>query len=336
MRIFGVLADTQGCGWYRMIQPFTEIARRNPGWRLFLDGIVPDRVEDVDVLVAQRTCLPGASSTFQRHCREGHVRTVLELDDDLWQLDPSNRAAYAFYTPELQAHMRRNVEMADLVTTTTETLAERLSAWNRNVLVLPNMIPRWLLRHDRPVTNGRVTIGWAGGPGHARDFGEVAAPLRRLLRNSRYRDRVEFHMIGPDWTERVTSPRSTTRHTGWFPKVEDLYRVIDFDIGIAPLRPNPFNEAKSDVKLLEYAALGIAPVLSSTGPYADAYAAGAPSRLVPGPSRPGGPPAWEETLRDLIDDGDTRVQLGKAAREWAAGRTIEGNAHLWESAYSTK
>lgn len=336
MKLFGVLADMQGCGWYRMIMPFTEVARRNPGWRLFLDGIMPDRVSDVDVLVAQRTCLPGASATFQRHCREGRVLTVLELDDDLWQLDASNPAAKTF-TEELQANLRRNVEMADVVTTTTEVLAERLARINPNVVVLPNMIPRWLLQYDRPVASDRVTIGWAGGPAHKRDFGEVAAPLRRLLQHPRFRGRAEFHMIGgPDWTGRVSPPRSsaTTRHTGWFAKVEDLYRALDFDLGIAPLLPTPFNEAKSDVKLLEYSALGIPTIASDCGgrgPYDRAKALdGAPVWLAAGAAD------WTDALRRLAGDAEERAQLGKRAREWAAGRTIEANAHLWESVYTTR
>ncbi|MFD5089337.1 glycosyltransferase [Amycolatopsis thailandensis] len=331
MKLFGVLADTQGCGWYRMIMPFTEVARRNPGWRLYLDGLMPDRVDGIDVLVAQRTCLPEPSATFQRHCREGAVRTVLELDDDLWSLDPANRAAVKFYTPELLENLRRNVELADVVTTTTEPLAEVLRQMNPNVVVLPNMIPKWLLHHDRPVTNGRVTLGWAGGPGHSRDFGEMAAPVRRLLQHPRFRDEAEFHMIGgPDWTDRVSSPRSTTRHTGWFPNVEDLYRALDFDLGLAPLRPTPFNDAKSDVKLLEYAALGIPAIASDTGPYQRAEAAGALALLCRTARD------WAAALEALVNDAEARDRMGKEAREWAATRSIETNAHLWESAYGAK
>lgn len=337
MKLFGVLADGQGCGWYRMITPFAELARRNPDWMLYLDGIMPHSVDGIDVLVAQRVCLTAPTVTFQQHCREGRVRTVLELDDDLWQLDPANRYAIEVYTPDRLENLRRNVEMADLVTTTTERLADRLSEINPNVVVLPNMVPKWLLDHDRPVTNGLVTIGWAGGPSHARDWGEVNAPLRRVLQHPRYRDRTELHMIGgPDWTDRVRSAHAKTRHTGWFPEVPDLYRAIDFDIGIAPLRPSRFNEAKSDIKLLEYAALGIPAVLSSTGPYADAHIAGAPSVLVLNDPKTGQPAGWEDALRQLVDDDGYRERLGKDAREWAAHRTIERNAHLWESAYTTR
>jgi hypothetical protein len=41
---------------------------------------------------------------------------------------------------------------------------------------------------------------------------------------------------------------------------------------VAPLADSPFNAAKSDLKLLEYAALGLRTVASAVGPYADAPA----------------------------------------------------------------
>ncbi|MEC3974749.1 glycosyltransferase [Amycolatopsis sp. H20-H5] len=324
MKIFGVLADRSGCGWYRLKLPLAELARR--GHQVQLSESLPANLPpDVDVLVGQRVCMPGPSANFQRHAQRGGVLTVLELDDDLWQVDPSNRRAAEFFTPELLANLRRNVEMADVVTTTTDVLAERLAEINRNVRVLPNQVPAWLLGHERPVTNERVTLGWAGSPSHARDWGELNAPVRRLLQHPDYRDRVELHMIGgPDWTDRVRTPRSTVRHTGWFESVADLYRAIDFDIGLAPLRPSVFNDAKSDVKLLEYAALGIPAVLSDTGPY----------RVDVPAARAVLPSGWTDALRELIDDPECRAQLGKQAREWAATRTIEGNAHRWLEAYS--
>jgi hypothetical protein len=44
-----------------------------------------------------------------------------------------------------------------------------------------------------------------------------------------------------------------------------LRRLPRHDLGLAPLVADPFNSAKSDVKLLDYAALGL-PALCSPGP----------------------------------------------------------------------
>ena len=42
-----------------------------------------------------------------------------------------------------------------------------------------------------------------------------------------------------------------------------------FDIALAPLAANPFNEARSNLKFLEYSLAGAATVASAVGPFSD-------------------------------------------------------------------
>lgn len=305
---------------------------------------MPDWVQagDVDVIVAQRTCLPGPTKTWQRLAREGKAKLVFELDDDLWNVERSNRAAWMLYDQgvivdslgqvdpirhPIGQNMIDNITVADVVTVSTEPLADIVSQWNPNVHILPNSIPQWMLDQPMPDEHpNRLTLGWGGSPSHTRDFGEIARPLRRVLQ--RFGDELVFHCVGPDYTDRVASRRANTRHTGWFDSVEDYLRAIDFSIGFAPLRPSVFNESKSDLKLTELSALGIPAIVSATGPYKRAAAAGAPCI----PVRDG--KAFEAALIDLIQSPAERERLGKEAREWATTRVIDSNAHLWEEAYS--
>jgi len=306
---------------------------------------MPERIqagEDVDVIVAQRTCMPGPTQLWQRLAREGNAKLVFELDDDLWNVEPHNRAAHELYVQgvvrdqygrvtdrdvPIGQNLIDNITVADVVTVSTEPLADLVSRWNPNVHVLPNCIPSWLLDQPAPAQESeRVTIGWGGSPSHTRDFGELARPLKRVLQ--RFGDATEFHCVGPDYTSRVASHRGRTRHARWFDGVEDYLRGIDFQVGLAPLRPSTFNDSKSDLKLLELAALGIPAIVSPTGPYARAIAAGVPARTAADHK------AWERELVDLIQSPADREQLGKEAREWAATRVIDQHARLWEAAYA--
>lgn len=325
MRMFGWLADRQGCGAYRLIYPGVELANR--GHKIALNEEMPGLVQlgGVDVLVAQRTCEPGPSGIFQRLAREGRMKCVLELDDDLWHVDPANRQAHAFYADERLKRLTANVKAADLVTVSTEPLADVVSQWNPNVVVLPNMIPAWLLDYERPSAGDQVTIGWRGGPSHSRDFGEAARPLKRVLQ--KYGAAVEFHAMGANYTPRVASIKGRTRHTGWVNGIADFLRLIDFDVGVVPLCANAFNDSKSDLALLELSALGIPAIVSNTGPHKRAFVAGAPC-LVADNHRD-----FESHLIELIDNPERRIQLGKQAREWASTRTVEANAWRWEAAY---
>ncbi|MET8848062.1 hypothetical protein [Amycolatopsis sp. NPDC004625] len=286
---------------------------------------VPASVADFDALVVQRIVLPAPTRTFLKHAAAGTVRTVVELDDDLWNLDPSNRQAADFYTPEMLRNLERCCEAADAVTVTTDSLAERVARWSGNVHVVPNQVPAWLLEHKRPRNPDVVTIGWRGGTSHARDFGEIAKPLRRFLQHPDQRGRVEFHSMGMDHTPRVASRHTTLRHTGWHTNVADFLRAVDFDLSVVPLRTSVFNQSKSDLALVEMAALGIPTVTSDTGPYASAH--GGPNVACSTPAQ------WEDALTAFTTDDSYRRQVGKAAKEWAATRTLEGNAWRWEQAW---
>lgn len=327
VKVFGWQADEQGCGFYRIALPFDAMAAR--GHEATYGTRMPDWVRDgeADVVVAQRTCEPGPSGIWQRLATQGKSRLVFEVDDDLWSVEPSNRMAHAFYTEGRQRRLIENIRVADAVTVTTEPLAEVVSQWNANVHVLPNQIPGWLLDHERPQTD-LVTIGWRGGKSHDRDFGELAKPLRRFLQHPSFRDRAEFHAMGAQYHERVRSNHSRLRWTGWHENVADFLRAVDFDLAVVPLRPSRFNNSKSDLALVEMSALGIPAIVSNTGPYGQAAADGAPCRLA---TMSDGD--WAMHLRDLVNDAEAREQLGKEAREWAAGRTIEGNADRWEETY---
>jgi glycosyltransferase involved in cell wall biosynthesis len=314
VRVIGWLGDYSACGHYRLHLPFHQHS-----W-----GITDRAITDADVIVAQRAVTGGATKYFQRVCADDTKTAVLDLDDDLLHLDPSN-PAYRYYSDPAQQHrLIENATRAQLVTVSTEPLARVYRQYTDAVIVLPNYIPEDLLTIDRPAGD-RVVIGWAGTATHARDFGELAKPLRRVLQ--KYADRVEFHCLGTDYTHRVQSRRGHTRFTGWVDVVEDYYNLVDFDIGLAPLFSSPFNECKSDLRLKELAAFGIPTIASDFGPYATAMQQGCPA--VPARTHKD----WERALGELVEDTERRIQLGKQARVWATQHTIEANAYRWKQAY---
>ncbi len=51
-------------------------------------------------------------------------------------------------------------------------------------------------------------------------------------------------------------------------------RELDFDVGIAPLVASPFNAAKSDIKFLDYSAMGLLSVVAEGPVYRDCIEAG--------------------------------------------------------------
>jgi hypothetical protein len=276
-----------------------------------------------DVIVGQRVCKPGPTIRWQQMAREGRCALVYEIDDDLLDVDPSNGPAWSFFSrPEIRANVCRNVEVADLVTVSTEPLAEVMSKWNRNVVVLPNCVPQSLL--DAPHTAGPkgLTFGWSGGMSHKLDLAEARDPVRQFLR--RYPD-AGLHVVGhvdPESARRCRKngctplggstpcPPSTRRSTSTWPW---------------PRCGRHRSTARSQPSDAWRLPLGIPVIASNFGPYAEFVQHGVTGLLVSRPHE------WGKHLRALLDPV-TRREMSRKARELAAGHTIEANIELWEKA----
>lgn len=321
-RIFFWAADSGGCAYYRCSLPAGALA--SLGYDTLVSTVMPNEWMTADVIVGQRVCQPGPTSRWQQLARDGRSALVYEVDDDLLDVDPSNGPAWDFFgRPEIRANVIRNIEVADLVTVTTEPLAELIRHRNPNVAVLPNCIPASLL--DAPHCAGPkgVTIGWSGGVSHQLDLAEAHPAVRQFLR--RYPD-VGLHVMGaagPDFHRGL--PAERVRTTGWIESVTAFHQAVDFDIALAPLRPSPFNRSKSAIRCLEAAALGIPVIASDFGPYAEFVEHGDTGLLVRQPHE------WGRHLRALLDPW-VRREMGAKARTLAARHTIEGNVELWEKA----
>ncbi len=357
MKIFGWPADFAGCAHYRIHEPLGELARRGhevTATRVAL-GAADDAMYAADVVVGQRICSPAPSARwaafrlyqepsyrewlraswrsnrdlvqiFERlERRADRPKLVFEIDDDLWRVDRSSPQAFEWFSqPEVRRRLAINAKLADAVTVSTPQLGEVLSRFNQNVHVIPNAIPAALLEHEPPRrTDGVITVGWAGSHTHAMDWAMVDAELVRYLKKTR---RAELHVMGgmdPLWS-RV--PQHRMRVTGWTDSVDEYRRRLDFHIGLAPLKQHPFNDSKSFIKALEYAACGIPVVASDVGPYRDFVRHGETGWLV---RRPG---EFLRYLLDLTHDEAMREEMGRNARKQAAEHTLEATAPLWEEA----
>lgn len=309
-----------GCGTYRIRLVLDELAKR--GHDASYGGRLPADLQwsgVLDVLIGQRVCLDGPTEIWQSLARHDSTLMVYEIDDDLLDIDPSNLTAYRFYDARKRQNIIDNMTVADLVTVSTPYLGEIAARYNRNVVVLPNCVPRWLTEYEMD-RSSTVTIGWGGGASHELDWAECSHELKRFVA----RNDVELHTIGVDYA----AGWRNARHTGWIGAVEDYLKAFDYHIGLAPLRPSVFNRSKSALKALEYAALGIPCVASDFGPYPAFVRDGETGLLVKRPHE------WATALRTLVNDSAAREEMGANARGMVRELcTVEANAWRWESAY---
>lgn len=203
------------------------------------------------------------SSLIYRARASGQV-VIQDLDDWYWGID-ARHAMWQKTRHNVQSYAA-NIAASDLVTTTTPYLADRLAERFRvEIAVIPNHID---VTRFSPVdhTVDTPTLGWAGGTDRR---GGDLTELKGVL--SRCSGRVAFqhsgHLDGaPLFADEVGLPADAVRRVDR--TTPDRYpELLDFQIGVVPLRNTPFNDAKSDLKGLEYAASGIPFVASPSAAY---------------------------------------------------------------------
>jgi glycosyltransferase involved in cell wall biosynthesis len=317
VRIFA-FHDGHACAYYRVLLPMDAMTAHGHevgtavGWS--------EQCREYPIISAQRI---GNAETVPiwRRLAADH-RLVYEIDDDLWTIDPTNWQPYIDHPPAVLDMIEQCISVSDLVTVSTDRLAEVVGQFNSNVVVIPNCIDARLLDVERSRCD-RLTVGWAGGASHLRDMEMIASELRRFLRRN---PQVEFHNVGTDFREYA---KVRGRWTDWQADMWDYYRTVDFDIGLAPLVESPFNRSKSHIKCLEYAALGIPVIASDVEPYRSLVLDGVTGFLIRHDHD------WGRRLYELTHDTAMREEMGVKAREVAAQWTIQDSWQRWESAYST-
>lgn len=293
-------------------------------------------LREADVVVGQRITQPGPLFRWQQMLAgtaaeaNGHrPKLVYEIDDDLLAVNTiKNPLGAALRTPEARRVMVEAIRSAHLVTASTEPLARSMRKINSNVVVLPNSLPSYAF--DTPLStrrgkHGPVLIGWHGSHTHEFDWLIARDAVREALTANSH---VLLQFLGMAYPQKL--PVNKIKHKPWTTDLPTHYkRVAAFDIGLAPLESNPFCDAKSGLKFMEYAALGVPSICSRVPAYADLVEHGVTGYLASTPQQ------WHKYLTLLINEPEARLEIGDNARAAARAWTIDERITMWEKAYAS-
>lgn len=277
---------------------------------------------DADVVVFQRPTVLYRLDAI-RHLRAAGVRVVVDVDDRLDRVHKSHAARRSFYQPTAN-HEILDVccQEADLVTCSTPALAGRYG--HGHGVVLPNLVPAryltmWGLK--RP-----GTVGWSGYVGtHPTDLQQTGGAVDVVLR-----DGWSFHVVGDGVGVRQALGLSDEpTATGTVSFEEYPLALAELEVGIVPLELSEFNAAKSCLKAMEMAALGVPVVMSPTPDNLRLHRMGvgtvAESRG-----------QWRRLLGRLVADTDLRYQMADTGRQVMAGLTYEEHCGRWWDAWTSQ
>ena len=275
------------------------------------------RTGRLDVLLVVRDALPAAEArrVVDRAASEG-TRVVLDLDDDLVTDHATARLVGQGYDAERLAVLHDLLDEVATVTVSTAVLADLVRpSTSAPVLLLPNELDPLLWAGappdgdvEPPAVTDEVRLLYMGSKTHQGDLALLDGLPGALA--ERLGAPVTLELVGvttgevPEGTRRLVPDKSNyAGFVRWLRRHRHRWHAA-----VAPLEDTPFNASKSDLKLLEYAALEVAAVASPTGPYAGAD----PALALPAADRTAWVDALEVLVRRRAEDGpatDARARV---------------------------
>jgi hypothetical protein len=252
------------------------------------------------------------------------IRVLVEVDDNYLTVPErriAERQGWAMRIgdgPFTRQGHRWIAERANGVIVTTPYLADKYREVNETVFICPNTVDPVDWPELRQPDDGVLRIVWFASRSHEGD--ELL--IGRAFAWAAQQPDVEVYVAGlrPSWSFEF----------GWLPWIDDLdlyrYHFGWFDVGVAPIRMSPMGWARSDVKALEMAMGGQAPVLTDAPPY-DGWRDGETCL------KAGDANGFLDAIKRLVRNRGLVKELAAAAREYTLSeRTTERQIHLWRQA----
>lgn len=348
MRVYYISSGLQGCYYYRCFQPMQA-----NGWDGDQTSLNPDTktpedkaraARQADVVVFHRPDDPRKLEMARLLKSEG--KKIVYDNDDTYKDDNGFKINEYLDEERMQRRMKSMsdtlddfIKEADLVTCTTDFLADEYRELNPNVAVLPNYIDPDMF--DEPLYNegDDVRVGITGSVGCTADFLLAYDIIKRTPQYT-----WVMHSLPADKENKIYKKLYADEYkmiddinVEWHPfcpfhEVYDELNEMRLDIMIIPRQDTYFNKCKSNLKFLEAAMLGI-PVIAQ----------GFPDGLSPYQVNPGDAEhmliahnndEFIEHLAYLSEDKDRRRELGRKARDYVINNyNIEDNHELWQTTY---
>ncbi len=211
---------------------------------------------------------------------------------------------------------------ADGFITSTAYLARHYSnKFNKPAWVFENYIdahdPRW---SQKKTPNENPVIGYMGSYSHITDLRLIIPAIKEVLDSH---PSAEFHIMGAIPKELLELKEPRIKDLGHDPDIRGyVKKIAHFDIGLIPLKNEPFNLAKSDLKFLEYSTLGIPSIISKIDTYKSAQGKALFAR--------DRADDWAQAIFKLLDDRKKREKIAKTAQEYVLkNRAILDNSYKY-------
>lgn len=313
-------------------------ALASAGWRVEVvpldDPLAVERVRGVDLVVVFRGRQGEPLAAVQTGCRAQGIPLVYDVDDLLFdpQVTAAGWIAFLDGLPPAECDRwlseatdyRRAIEQSDAAVLTTPALAAAAAGLCDRTFVLPNALdPRMeaaatiALGTAKPsAVDGRPRLVFASGtPTHHRDFTVAARAVARVMARRAEPLLVIVGHLDPGIYPELSPYCGRIERRPPVPLDRLFAELAGCDVNLCPLElGNPFCEAKSAVRWLAAAAVGLPSIVSPTAPLCAAVIDGLTGLVAATEAD------WEAALDRVLDQPDLARRMGEAARIDALAR----------------
>jgi hypothetical protein len=333
------VGDLMGCGFLRIIFPHivaSQYRKDNVSFEAYYNSYF---VRD------HQFYKPFTAVQFQRAATKAHVDVIkdfrknfrnqtktaiyYEIDDLLMDINKWNYAHD--YYKELKPYIIECMKLSDGLIVSTDKLKEVYSEFNSNITISPNHLPKFMWgdikpKHERFNEKEKVKILYHGSDNHFAtkhliekgiNGGDFDPKLINFIKKTV--DKYDWIFLG-GFPAELEPVKNKIRHDRFCSIFQFPFKLKSYnaDIGIAPLFPCIFNQSKSNIKLLEYTAVGVPAVCQDIDPYKKAAI------------KESDPEAFIGQIERLAEDVDVRRKTYKKQKE------LMGSSVFWESGNNIK
>lgn len=236
--------------FYRGVGPLSRLTK-NSSNELFLDFENNMNWGTIAIASALFMILPIGKGLFKisELAKRCSTPTWLDFDDNLFSIPKWNPACVT-YTHDVQKDLKATISICDWVSVTTPELANVISEYNKNVVVIPNALDEQLLGFEYSPGKNKI-INWRGGNTHSEDLKSILGVIKNIQATKNFMD----------WTWSFLGPNSEiAKKTLPSAKVIDRLGLVEYFetikemspmLQIVPLVDHPFNRSKSNIAWIE-------------------------------------------------------------------------------------
>lgn len=300
MKVLSYIKGLDGSSYHRVFMPNQTIDAEVRTIR----GLSEEDLAWCDVLHYNRHT--SVAPSFLDSLRKKYGFKIIVDCDDWWEVGKDHPKYEWWRQSNVAIQIRNHLMYADAVTTTHERLAYIIP--NERVYVLPNALTygEGQFAYREQPKSDKVRLLYASTVMNYSNTALIAGAMKKLKHLP-----IELVIAGehesPLFDILVKNLTAGDIPYRTFPWTDSEHYMSNYegDIGILPSKPSEFNSMKSNLKVLEYAALKLPVVVSQANPYI-----GMPVNYFTGEN------SFVEQVTRLVEDVDYRKSCGDKLHEW--------------------